>query len=236
MARETVDVAEFYRGFSGWYDTQRDGAYFQMVEGIEERAVLAYAKSGLGHVLDLGCGTGRFIARLAPHGLHITGVDLTPSMLQVARQKVGPVAEGLVNGDALRLPFADNSFDCVYSLKALPHVPNLEDAVREIGRILRPGGVAVLEFYNPRSLRKLVTRGDYYTQWHTARQAETLLRSAGLQPLRRYGARIVTPTAAFHRIPLVGPVLRAVEQSLAASPFNVFAGYVILIAEKAPER
>lgn len=108
-------------------------------------------------LLDVGCGTGDLTIRLArrvgPEG-HVTGLDLTPAMLAVARRKVD--AEGLgdrvtlVEGNALALPFPDGSFDGVTAGFSLRNMADLDGALREMFRVLRPGGFAVsLEVSKP---------------------------------------------------------------------------------------
>jgi demethylmenaquinone methyltransferase / 2-methoxy-6-polyprenyl-1,4-benzoquinol methylase len=100
-------------------------------------------------VLDLACGTGDFsqlvIERL-PRATAI-GTDLTEPMLHLAR------ARGLMNavcGDAASLPFAGNSFDCVFIGYGLRNFPDLREAVREIERVTRKGGLMVsLDFFLP---------------------------------------------------------------------------------------
>lgn len=108
-------------------------------------------------VLDLASGTGDFsdlVTQRLP-GASTIGVDLTEGMLHIARSR------GLKNGvcgDATRLPFAEESFDCVFIGYGLRNFPNLETALREIERVTRPGGLLVtLDFFLPpnRALRRL---------------------------------------------------------------------------------
>jgi SAM-dependent methyltransferase len=75
-------------------------------------------------------------------------------MLRRCRERGLRVAQG----DATAIPFAPESFDVVCSFKVLPHVQDLAAALAEMARLLRPGGVLLLEFYNRRSLRYLVKR------------------------------------------------------------------------------
>ncbi|MGA2718467.1 MAG: ubiquinone/menaquinone biosynthesis methyltransferase [Candidatus Acidiferrales bacterium] len=116
-------------------------------------------------VLDLASGTGDFshlVTQRLP-GARAIGVDLTEGMLQVARER------GLNNsvcGDATRLPFADDSFDCVFIGYGLRNFPSLESALKEIERVTRPGGLLVtLDFFLPanRVFRRLYL-GYLYAQ------------------------------------------------------------------------
>jgi demethylmenaquinone methyltransferase/2-methoxy-6-polyprenyl-1,4-benzoquinol methylase len=100
-------------------------------------------------VLDLACGTGdfsRLIEQRYP-GSRAIAVDLTERMLQLARQRGVSCA---VCGDAGVLPFPDATFDCVFIGYGLRNFPNLEQSLREIERVTRPGGLLVsLDFFLP---------------------------------------------------------------------------------------
>jgi demethylmenaquinone methyltransferase / 2-methoxy-6-polyprenyl-1,4-benzoquinol methylase len=104
------------------------------------------------HVLDAACGTGDLaVADHRAGAASVTGLDFSPRMLARARRK----APGLewVEGDLLALPFPDNSFDAATVGFGVRNVADLELALRELGRVLRPGGrLAVLEITQPRGL------------------------------------------------------------------------------------
>lgn len=102
-------------------------------------------------VLDVACGTGivaRHAAdRVGPTG-HVAGLDLNPAMLTVAGQ-VRPDL-GWRQGDAAALPFADESFDVVTCQAAAMFFPDLVGALREMGRVTRPGGVVAVQVFDLR--------------------------------------------------------------------------------------
>ena len=112
-------------------------------------------------VLDLCCGTGDLSFALAREGKgHVYGADFAHSMLVRAKQKNSalssdssqPNANALpfLEADALRLPFADSSFDLVTTAFGFRNLANYEAGLREIHRILKPGGtIAILEFTEP---------------------------------------------------------------------------------------
>lgn len=107
-------------------------------------------------VLDLCCGTGDLAFSLARNGkARITGADFSHTMLVRARAKAVVEANGsaplpFFEADALRLPFADDSFDLVTTAFGFRNLANYEAGLREMLRVLKPGGtVAILEFTEP---------------------------------------------------------------------------------------
>jgi len=113
-------------------------------------SALDYAGAQGLDVLDVGCGQGIDLCEYARAGAHATGVDLTPRHVELARTHLAELGlEGTVlQGDAEHLPFEDASFDRVSSNGVLHHTPNIEAALREIHRVLRPGGLATVIVYN----------------------------------------------------------------------------------------
>ena len=103
-------------------------------------------------VLEVGCGAGGHSALFARHGAHVTAVDLTAKRARATRAKFGLLgdmaAECLaLQADGERLPFADDSFDIVYSNGVLHHTPDTEAAIDQVRRVLKPGGKAVVMLY-----------------------------------------------------------------------------------------
>lgn len=96
-------------------------------------------------ILDLGCGHGMASIVLARRGARVTGLDLSAGYLAeaAARAQVNGVSLSLVSADAERTPFADASFDAVWA-NAVVHHLDIERAAREIARLLKPGGRAVV--------------------------------------------------------------------------------------------
>jgi demethylmenaquinone methyltransferase / 2-methoxy-6-polyprenyl-1,4-benzoquinol methylase len=106
-------------------------------------------------VLDLCCGTGDLAFALRRNAqARVLGADFSHTMLTRARQKAtstnGTSSVAFLEADALRLPFANNSFDLVTSAFGFRNLANYEDGLREIFRVLQPGGtIAILEFAEP---------------------------------------------------------------------------------------
>lgn len=101
-------------------------------------------------VLDLGCGEGRHvISAYVAADVHSVGIDLSVDDLKTTREKFADFEEpgneaksfGLSSASALALPFADNSFDKVICSEVLEHIDDYQAALREIGRVLKPGGL-----------------------------------------------------------------------------------------------
>jgi demethylmenaquinone methyltransferase/2-methoxy-6-polyprenyl-1,4-benzoquinol methylase len=102
-------------------------------------------------VLDVCCGTGDLAIAARAAGGDVTGLDFSEPMLERARRKAAEIE--WVEGDALALPFADESFDAVTVGFGVRNLPNAERGLAELRRVLRPGGrLAVLEITRPRGI------------------------------------------------------------------------------------
>ncbi len=117
---------------------------------------LGFAERTDGPLLELGCGTGRLLLPLARAGYHVTGVDLSPAMLEVARGKVE--AAGLedritlVQADMREVKLPQQYGLALIAINSFMHLTTLEDqlqALRAWRRLLLPGGLLVIDVYNP---------------------------------------------------------------------------------------
>lgn len=97
-------------------------------------------------ILEIGCGTGCDLLQFARHGAIATGVDVTAKHLEMARARVGSHAK-VIEASAADLPFADNSFDYVYSHGVLHHIERPQLVANEILRVLKPGGTFNIHVY-----------------------------------------------------------------------------------------
>jgi ubiquinone/menaquinone biosynthesis C-methylase UbiE len=113
-----------------------------------------FAESRGKRLLEVGVGAGTDHLQFARAGAICTGVDLSPVSVETTRRRLN--AEGLSSdlrvADAEHLPFADDSFDIVYSWGVIHHTPDTKQAAREIVRVLRPGGRLCVMVYNRHSL------------------------------------------------------------------------------------
>jgi ubiquinone/menaquinone biosynthesis C-methylase UbiE len=122
-------------------------------------------------VLEIGCGLGTDGAQFARAGADYTGVDLTEAAVEQSRRRfelAGLPGEFRV-ADAEHLDFADESFDLVYSHGVLHHTPDTAGAIREVHRVLKPGGRAIVMLYHRDSYNYRI----------------------GIRVLRRTGARLL---------------------------------------------
>ena len=105
-------------------------------------------------VLEVGCGMGCMAMNWAQAGAGITAVDLNPVAVEQTRRRFQAfeLQGAIEQADAEALPFTDDSFDYVYSWGVLHHTPGISTAVRELHRVLRPGGTAGVMLYHRKSL------------------------------------------------------------------------------------
>jgi len=145
-----------------------------------------YAKPN-SKVLDLGCGNGRFFELLKNKNIDYTGIDNSKELIGLAKEKY--FNQKFLVGNALNLPFKDNSFGLIYSMAVLHHIPSKELQLRflkEAKRVLKKDGLLVLTVWNlwqrrylsslvKYSLLKLVGKskldwGDLYIPWQNKYQ------------------------------------------------------------------
>jgi len=194
-----IGTREGYARWAAFYD--QPGNELIDIEQPIVREILDDLPAGV--ALDAACGTGRHASYLASLGHTVIGVDTSPEMLAVAREKL-PAAE-LHAADLHDLPLAGESVDLVVCTLSLTHVPDLGRALAELVRVLRPGGNVVLSdsrgLIGDLSPPMVRTRSDgtfgYMQTWH--RLASEYLEAAlplGLQVRRCVEPRRPTPLLA----------------------------------------
>lgn len=205
----------------------------------------------------LETGSEEFFARIdqnrygeyAHCGADVSGIDLTPRHLELATERFrrAGVPADLRLGDAETLPYADGSFDVVYSFGVLHHTPNAKAAVSEIHRVLRPGGTLIVAMYHKWSLpvlklalQKLLISEQRAESWNDTlsriehrkkSDAKTLVRLYTRSSLRRL-------LRDFKTVSVMSRLLTARDHALKKSGFPTWAieaaqGYIgwYLIAE-----
>ncbi len=104
-----------------------------------------------GDVLDAGMGPGRLCVELDQLGWRVSGVDVSEVMVEMAAARLPHARERLLAASIEALPFPDESFDVVIATGVLEHVEDKGAAIRELARVLRPDGRAIVSFPNPHS-------------------------------------------------------------------------------------
>jgi len=104
-------------------------------------------------VLEVGCGLGTDAINFARRGARYTGIDLTEASIDLVRRRFEfeGLTANLSVADAEVLPFADDSFDLVYSHGVLHHTPETPRAINQVHRVLKPGGTAMVMLYHKNS-------------------------------------------------------------------------------------
>jgi ubiquinone/menaquinone biosynthesis C-methylase UbiE len=140
-----TSVKEAYRLWAPLYDATPNPLI-----SLEQRALAPMLHSAAGRdVVDLGCGTGRWLAQLSTaNPRSMIGVDLSEDMLAHAAKKVAPAVR-LVQADCLTTPLADRSSDWILASFLLSYVDNLRAFAREAARIGRPGAMIVVSDVHP---------------------------------------------------------------------------------------
>ena len=155
MKKQPIGV-EIFDKIANKYDRISKNLSFGIISWWQRELVKDLEKPGV--VLDLACGTGEIAALISDRADFVIGLDYSLPMLKVARKKLPEIP--FIRGDALNLPFKENSFDTVLVSLGLRHFDNNDRALREMKRILKPGGtVRILEVSIPRNplLKNLFT-------------------------------------------------------------------------------
>lgn len=235
---------EYYDAFAPNYEAERggkrQGGYHDLLDELESDFVRRFAQGK--DVLEVGCGTGLVLERIQRFAANARGVDISPKMLELAKQRGLDVQLA----SATELPFESESFDLACSFKVLAHIREIRQALAEMARVVRPGGHVLAEFYNPWSLRALAKRlggpgqvaagideGAVFTRYDSPRDALALMPE-GCRFVTARGVRITIPSARVMRMPLLANAFRFAERRLCDSPFGRFGGFWIAAFQKLP--
>lgn len=154
-------------------------------------------------VLEIGCGLGTDGAQFAEAGADYTGVDLTDAAVELARKRfeLFGLPGKFRTADAEQLDFPDETFDVVFSHGVLHHTPDINSAVREIHRVLRPGGKAKVMLYHRDSYNYKINisilrrAGVRLLRWNAGVKLVHLLTSEPKDSLREHARRLKSDRA-----------------------------------------
>lgn len=224
MRNTDDDIFKYYEGLAPDYDQDRfENSYGQFIH-TQEEALLKTIVSDKEHVLDLACGTGRFM-HLATEGL-----DVSPAMLEETAKKYPE--KHLHCASAWQMPLADNRFDTVFSMHLLMHLTKVrfQDILHEVHRVLAQDGLFIFDVpaYWRRKMMRYQTNG-----WHgnTAYDIQELkeMTKKDWEWIRYYGV-VFFPI--HHLTPHMRQKMLPVDSLLCKSFFKYFASYYLIVLRK----
>jgi ubiquinone/menaquinone biosynthesis C-methylase UbiE len=175
------------RHFDRWAQTYEADATSRWLARLQEEARETLALRSEDRVLDVGCGTGAAVRKVAPIVERAAGVDLSSAMIRRARElAAGRPNVELEVADSEHLPFADGEFTAVLCTTSFHHYPNPERAVGEMARVLLPGGrVAIGDGCSDGLAARafdwvLRTFQPSHVRMYRSRELEELLAGAGM--------------------------------------------------------
>jgi SAM-dependent methyltransferase len=218
-AGSLFDFGPMAREYDRWYDTPAGQAH-DRVQKDDVRRLLRPALAGQ-TLLDVGCGTGHWSAFFAEMGYRVTGIDVAPSMIDVARSAVPECTFQVA--DAHQLPFDDDAFDVVASMATLEFLPDQATAIRGMARCTKEHGhllVGTLNRLAPLNQHRISKGKPPYSSAHLLSPDE--LRSL-LTPLGRVRMVASSPPGHGHRPPLPKRVVGRIAglRSKLSGPFIV---------------
>ncbi|MDD1794575.1 malonyl-ACP O-methyltransferase BioC [Enterovibrio makurazakiensis] len=180
---ESEEKSAIKDAFSRAATTYDKSAAFQRRVGHELMAQVSEWQNKT--VLDLGCGTGYFSEKIALKGAHVIALDLSEKMLEQARVRCGNTLQYL-SGDAESLPLADDSVDLVFTSLALQWCNDLSVPLREMRRVVKPGGTILFSTLLDGSLYELkqawceIDARQHVNTFLTPNQINIALAQAGI--------------------------------------------------------
>lgn len=179
--------ADHYDGFAASYSADNESSLFNA--WYERPAMLGLAGDVAGRrILDAGCGSGPLAAALTAKGAAVTGIDASPAMLELARQRLGDDADLHVAELGRPLPFADGTFDDVVMSLVLHYLRDWVAPLAELRRVVKPGGRVLLSVNHPTVYKVCYPEADYFavtefSEDHTLADGHTMVLTYWHRPL-----------------------------------------------------
>jgi ubiquinone/menaquinone biosynthesis C-methylase UbiE len=146
-----------YDSFAAAYSASNENNLFNAYYARPEMIRLAGDVAGL-NVLDVGCGSGPLMEALRAKDAVVSGFDLSPAMVELARQRLSEDADVRVADLGAPLPYPDHAFDLVVASLSLHYVKDWASALAELRRVLKPGGRLIVSIIHP-TVYAIVYRG-----------------------------------------------------------------------------
>src|SRR6476469_10544277 len=160
VSKSAAPVAD-YDGFSASYSASNENNLFNAYYARPEMIRLAGDVAGL-EILDAGCGSGPLMEALRGKDAVVSGVGLSPAMVELARQRLGEDADVRVADLGAPLPYPDDTFDLVVASLSLHYVKDWDSALAELRRVLKPGGRLIVSIIHPTVYAIVYPEADYF--------------------------------------------------------------------------
>ena len=165
--------------------------------GVLERAIADLRLPARARILDAGCGSGRNMVEFARHGI-VTGIELSPTSVGLARERA---AGEVVEGSVLEMPFDADAFDFAASLDVIEHLQDDLQALRELRRVVAPGGALLVTVPAYQWLWSGHDEINHHHRRYTRRSLQRAGEQAGWQQVRTtYFNSLLLPAAILLRV------------------------------------
>lgn len=238
------DVKSFYEQDANGYDLKRwTSAAGEYNDQVHKKIVFSLVQPvNQQRILEVAIGTGRIAIELASRGANVVGMDISQAMLNQTQNKtrVWGIDQKVqvIAANAYALPFVEGSFDKCICINALNHMPNTRQVIQEISRVLKPGGILVINFTNLWSLyfpiglivnlRNQSWRNKVYTHWYTMSQIKQICNKADLEVWETQG--VLYFPSRFPKVLI--PLFKRLDQRMRISSGRWIAPALFLKARK----
>jgi ubiquinone/menaquinone biosynthesis C-methylase UbiE len=158
---KSATPAADYDSFAAAYSASNENNLFNAYYARPEMIRLAGDVAGL-EILDAGCGSGPLMEALRTKDAVVSGFDLSPAMVELARERLGENADLRVADLGAPLPYPDDRFDLVVASLSLHYVEDWASALAELRRVLKPGGRLIVSIIHPTVYAIVYPEADYF--------------------------------------------------------------------------